>query len=104
LRKKTLPANGHEGFVEMPRVADRPGSVPKPPRVGHTERLAPVPDGFVRHRDAALGEEVFDVAEAEREPVVEPDGVADDRGWEPVAGITRDIVEHLATVPVAVSS
>jgi len=37
---------------------------------------------------AALGEEVFDVAEAEGEPVVEPDGVADNRGREPVAWIS----------------
>jgi len=42
------------------------------------------PDGFVRDRDTALGEQVFDVAEAERESVVEPDGVADDRGREAV--------------------
>ena len=31
---------------------------------------------------ALLGEEIFDVAEAEGEPVVEPDGVANSRGRE----------------------
>ena len=58
----------------------------EPPRVGEAEGLAPVPDGFVRDGDAAVCEEVFDVAEAQSEAVVEPDGVADDGGWESVAG------------------
>jgi hypothetical protein len=94
-----LPANGHEEFVEMPRIADRLGSVPKPPRIGSTERLAPEPDGLVRHSDTALGEQVFDVAETEREPVVQPDGMTDDRGREPVPWIAHGIVGHPATVP-----
>ena len=84
-----LAADGHEQFVQMPGVADGPGPTPEPSRVGGAEGLAPVPDGLVRDGDAALGEEVFDVAEAEGEPVVEPDGVADDGGRESVAGIAR---------------
>ena len=74
----TPAANGHEEFVQMPRVADRPGPLPEPPRVGEAKGLAPVPDGFVRDGDAAVREEVFDVAEAQGEAVVEPDGVAED--------------------------
>ena len=61
----------------MPGVADWPGPMPEPPRARQAEGFAPVPYGFVRHSDAALGEEVFDVAETEGEAVVEPDGVAD---------------------------
>ena len=72
----TLTANGHEEFVQMPRVADRPGPMPEPPRVREAEGFAPVPDGLVRDGDAAVREEVFDVAEAQGEPVVEPDVVA----------------------------
>jgi hypothetical protein len=79
----TLTANGHEEFVQMPRVAHGPGPPPEPPRVLEAEGFAPVPDGFVRDGDGALGEEVFDVAEAEGEPVVEPDGVADNGAREP---------------------
>ena len=75
----TLTANRHKEFVQMPRVADWPRAPPEPPCVGHTEGLAPLPDGLVRHCDAALGEQVFDVAETEGEAVVEPDGVADNR-------------------------
>jgi hypothetical protein len=95
----TLAADCHEELVQMPRVANWPRPTPEPPCVGRTESLAPVPDGLVRHCDGALGEEVFDVAEAEGEAVVEPDGVADNRWREPVAWIVRDIVGHPATVP-----
>ncbi len=64
-----------------------------------------MPDGLVRHCDAALGEEIFDVAETEREAVVESAGVADYRGREPVASsIARHIVRHPATVPAVASS
>jgi len=35
--------------------------------------------------DAALGEEVLDIAIAQGEPEVEPDRVLDDRGRKPVA-------------------
>jgi hypothetical protein len=51
---------------------------------------------------ALLGEEIFDVAEAEGEPVVEPDGVADSRGR--VAWIARHTVWHPATVPAVAGS
>ncbi len=71
----TPAANGHEEFVQMPRVADWPRAPPEPPCVGHTADLAPLPNGLVRHGDAALGKQVFDVAETEGETVVEPDGV-----------------------------
>ena len=63
-----------------------------------------MPDGFVRDGDAALREEVFDVAEAESKPVAKPDRVADDRGREPVAGITDDTVGHSVIVPAVASS
>ena len=95
----TPAANGHEEFVQMPRVTDWPRATPDAPYVGHTKDLAPLPNGLVRHGDAALGKQVFDVAETEGETVVEPDGVADNRGREPVAWIAHHIVRHPATVP-----
>ena len=100
----TLAADRREEFVQMPRVAHWPRAPPEPPCVGYAEGLAPVPNGLVRHGDAALREEVFDVSEAESESVVEPDGVADNRGREPVARIVRDVVGHPATVAAVASS
>ena len=87
----TLATNRHEEFVEMPRVADRPGPMPEPPGVREAEGLAPVPNGFVRDGDAAVREEVFDIAEAQGEAVVEPDGVADDGGRKSVARIAAEV-------------
>jgi len=87
----------------MPRVTNGPGPMPESPRVREAECLAPVPNGFVRDGDTAVREEVLDVAEAQSEAVVEPNGVADDGGWESVARIADDVVRHPATL-LAVSS
>ena len=45
--------------------------------VARAEFVAPFPNRLIRHRDAALGEEIFNVAEAQAEPMVGPDRVAD---------------------------
>jgi len=50
---------------------------------------APLPDRFVRHHDIALGQQVFDAAQAQGKPVVEPDRLADDLRRKPVAAIVR---------------
>ena len=54
--------------------------------------------------DAAVCEEVLDLAEPEAEPIVEPDGVADDDGREPIARIANRVVGHPVTVPAVGSS
>ena len=100
----TLATKRHEEFVEMPRVADHPGKVSEPLGVREAEGLAPVPNGFVRDGGAAMREEVFDVAEAQGEAVVEPDGVADDGGRKSVPRIADEVVGHLATLPAVPSS
>jgi hypothetical protein len=78
--------NRHKEFVQVPRVADWPGTMPEPPCVRKAEGRAPMPDGFVRDSDASVRKEVFDVAEAQREAIVQPDRVGDDRYGESVAG------------------
>ena len=57
-------------------------------------------DGLVGNRNAPLGEEVFDVAEAETESVVEPYGVADDFRRESVSVICGPLAGHRLTLPV----
>ena len=45
--------------------------------------------------DATLSEKVLDIAKAQSEPMVQPDGMADDLGWKavtPVQGFHRSIV------------
>ncbi len=46
--------------------------------VGEPKLDRPAADGLIRNVDAALSEHVFDVAEAQREPIIQPDGVLDD--------------------------
>ena len=42
---------------------------------------------FVGDVEPALGKEIFDVAVAEREAQVEPDGMLDDYRWKPVTAV-----------------
>jgi hypothetical protein len=51
-----------------------------------TEFQHPSPDGLVGDLDAALGEQLLDIPEAQGEAEIEPHGVPDDGGREPVAG------------------
>jgi len=55
-------------------------------------------------RDAPLGEEVFDISEAQRKSVVEPDRVADDLGREPVFVVARCLGIHRRSLPVSAST
>ena len=88
----------------MCRRTEGSGPTPEPPRVGEVQGLAPLPDGFIRDGDTALREEVFHVAKAEREAIVDPDGVADDGGGEAVAGIADRSVRHPAALTWVASS
>ena len=71
-----------EHLVEMPGVSHPTAAAPQPPRVDRTEPLAPLPNRLVGDRHASLREEIFSIAEAEAEPIVEPDRVADNIGWD----------------------
>ena len=50
--------------------------------------------------DAALGEQSFDIVMAEIEPVVQPDGVGDDLGWEAMATVQRGVDGHRPMLPL----
>ena len=47
--------------------------------------LAPLTNGFIRDGDTPFSQQLFNLTEADTESMVEPDGVADDFGWETVA-------------------
>jgi hypothetical protein len=51
------------------------------------EHRDPTSDRFVGDVDTALGQQFFDVSEAQRETTIEPDRVLDDLGWETVASV-----------------
>ena len=85
----TLALDPHEELVEVPRVAQPAFSTPQPAGVLATELPAPLTDGFVGDRNPALRQQILHVAKAQAEPVVQPDGVADDLWWKPVAPVAR---------------
>ena len=51
----------------------------------------PAPNGLVGHRNAAFCKEIFDVAQAQGEPEVEPDRLLNDLGREPVAAVADSL-------------
>ena len=54
------------------------------------ERLAELPNRLVAHFDAPRRQQLIDVAQAQGEAEIEPDGMADDLGREPVAGVVGE--------------
>lgn len=72
----------HEDLVEMPTPTARPQSLdPAFPDLGgehRTELVAPTPDGLVADLDAALVQQVFDVAKRKREANVQHNRQAND--------------------------
>jgi hypothetical protein len=71
-----------------------------------TKRVQPVvaASGLVGHDHTPHGEEVFDISEAQTESVVEPDGVADDLGREPVSVVARCFGVHRLGLPISTST
>ena len=75
-----LTVDRHEDFIQEPRIAESTLSALQLPSVIGAEFPAPLPNGFVRHDDAAFGKQILDIPEAQAVSVVEPDGMADDFG------------------------
>jgi hypothetical protein len=67
--------------------------------VGRPELAAPEADGFVTDLNATLSEQLLDITLAQVEPVVEPDGVADDLGREAMASVQGGVHGHRAILP-----
>ena len=77
----------HRDLIEVPLVTGPRQTAPDLIGEGLAELQAPLPHGLVAHADAASGQQLVDVAQAQREPKVKPHGMADDLGREAVAGV-----------------
>ena len=88
----------HEEFVEVPGIAEPTAPVPEPSGVGAPEGVTPLPNRLVGDRNTTLGEEVFDIAEAQAEAKVEPDGVGDDVGRKSISVVARRGTVHPVTL------
>ena len=76
-----LPTDRNQDLIHMPDIA-RPAMPPaQDSSKGRTEFVTPESDRLVGDGDAALGELVFDIPEAEGESRIEPHSVGNDLGW-----------------------
>ena len=73
-----LTGDRDEDFVQQPRISESTLTSLQPPGVIGAELPAPLPNRFVRHDDAAFGQQILDIPEAQAVSVIQPDGVADD--------------------------
>ncbi len=65
-----------------------PGSHPSQlAGIGQSELQSPAPNRLVGDIDAALGEQVFDVAIAERKPEIQPNSALDDLRWKSMVAV-----------------
>src|SRR6266545_5283076 len=53
-----------------------------------SEVFHPAAHRLVGNHDPAFSQQVLDIAEAEGEPGIEPDGLLNDHGWEAISGVT----------------
>ncbi len=58
-------------------------------------------DGLIGHCNAAFGEEVFDITEAEAESMVGPNSMSDNFGRKAMALVTECLNFHHASLPKA---
>src|ERR1700719_1975143 len=84
-----LPGEADDHLIEVPFVATARRSPTDAVGEFPAEFEAPLPDRLVRHRDAAGGQHLLDHAQAQREPKIQPDRVADDLSGVAMAGVNR---------------
>lgn len=65
----------------------------------NSELQAPAANRLVGDYHTAFGQKVFDVAEAQAEATVDPDGIAGDFGGKPMAMVTGFALIHRISVP-----
>jgi hypothetical protein len=82
-----LAADRNKQFVHVPDVPESALSLPECAGICCSELLAPGSNRFVRHGHAAFCKQIFNIAKAKSEPMIQPDGMADDLGRKPVAAI-----------------
>ena len=83
---EVLSSDFDEELIYMPNVAESPLLPPQIASIGRPELQTPISNCLVRDA-ASLSKQIFDVAKAHREPMVQPDGVTDDFSWKAMPSI-----------------
>ena len=101
----TFAMDLQRSFVLMPLIAGSHSSSTQRARKRGSELGAPLADRLVADDDVALGEEILNIAKAEVEAKVEPDGVGDHVRREAVTTVgrrrVRGTTRHRARLPAA---
>jgi len=74
-----LTADSDEYFVNEPSITQSAFASLQGSPITRSKLEAPAANGLVRNLHPALGEQVFDVAEAQAESVIQPNRMADNR-------------------------
>ena len=76
-----------EHLIKVPPDVRSRARCPQPPGIGLPELQCPAPHRFIRNINTTLSEQILNISVAEGKPVIQPDGVLNDRGWKAVSGI-----------------
>jgi hypothetical protein len=82
-----LVADRDEQLVHVPDVPETTLSSPQSAGVFRSKLPAPRSNGFVGYGDATLRQKDFDISKVQREPMVQPHGMTDERRWKAVASV-----------------
>lgn len=72
--------------------------------VVEAELLTPMANGFIRNDDASVGQKIFDIAKAQTETMIKPDGMPNDFRREAMTMVARATGFHAASLAVTNSS
>ena len=95
-----LAIDSNEDFVQVPNIAEAALTPLQFSGIARTELLTPESNRFIRDDDAAFGEKILHISEAQTETMVNPDGIADDFRWETMTVIAGPVVLHRSSVSV----
>ncbi len=79
--------DGDKHLVQMPTPIRARTQSSELAGVGQAKLDRPATDGFVTDIDATLGQQVFDIAKAQRKAEIQPHRMLDDFGWKTMAAI-----------------
>jgi hypothetical protein len=89
-----LPLDVHEELIQVPDVSQPSLPTPETPGVVGPKLPAPLSDGLVGYDDSSFRQKFLDVSEAQRESMIEPDGMTDDFGRESVSVVATSLGFH----------
>jgi hypothetical protein len=91
-----FPLNRDEHFVEIPGISQATLSFLQFSSIRGSKLLTPLANGFIGDGEATLGEEFFNFTKAEAEPMIQPDGVADNVGGKTMTVVAGCLGFHAA--------